>query len=139
MALRMQPGGWVRGRLGRSKTKPGRLILTWLVAYAGVLVVLDLVGYEDSSPELWLPVGALAGYAIGYFTSRSPGTRGESAANFLFFAALAALTIIVVLFATMMDVAPPPAPDSTPWLGIIGFVLGVLAAAYVRLKHLSEW
>jgi hypothetical protein len=38
----------------------------------------------------------------------------------------------------LLVVVSRPAETSSPWwLGILGFVCGVLAASYVRLKHYS--
>jgi hypothetical protein len=52
-------------------------------------------------------------------------------ANLLFFAALGVLMIMAVFI-----VASRPAEASDPWwLATLGFVSGVLAATYVRLKH----
>jgi len=60
-----------------------------------------------------------------------PDTLGATIANLFFFAALGMLMIMAVFI-----VASRPAEASDPWwLAIIGFVSGVLAASYVRLKH----
>ena len=118
-------------RTTRRKTGPGRVILGWLVAYALVLAALALAGYDEAVPALWLPVGGLAGYGLGYLASRYPGRLGDTVAHLFFFAALGVLMIMAVFI-----VASRPAEASDPWwLSIIGFVSGVLAASYVRLKH----
>ncbi len=117
-------------RRGRPRTSPGRMILSGIVVYAVALAAFTLAGHEDAAPDLWLPVSALAGYAIGYFASRSPGRRGESEAYILFFAALGALAIAAVII-----VMSPPELDSAPWMMILGFVVGIMAATYVRLKY----
>jgi hypothetical protein len=118
-------------RTTRRKTGPGRVILGWLVAYALVLAALALAGYEEAVPALWLPGGGLAGYGLGYLASRYPERLGETVANLFFFTALGVLMIMAVFI-----VASRPAEASDPWwLAIIGFVSGVLAATYVRLKR----
>jgi hypothetical protein len=54
-------------------------------------------------------------------------------ANLFFFGALGALMVMAVFI-----VASRPAETSSPWVfGILGFVSGVLAASYIRLKHYS--
>ncbi|HET7478756.1 MAG TPA: hypothetical protein VFJ72_04470 [Rubrobacteraceae bacterium] len=106
------------------------MILIGIVVYAAALAAFTLAGHEDTAPDLWLPIGALAGYAIGYFASRSPGHRGESEAYVLFFVALGALAIAAVII-----VVSPPDPNSAPWMMILGFLMGVMAANYVRLKY----
>ena len=89
------------------------------------------MGYEDAVPAVWAPVGALAGYGLGHLASRSPDRLGKTMANLFFFAALAALMIMAVFI-----VVSRPAETSDPWiLAILGAVLGVIAATYVRLKH----
>ncbi len=124
-------GQQAESRPSRRRTRPGRIILGWLVAYAIALAVLCLTGYEQALPALCLPVGGLAGYAVGYFASRSPGRRGETIANLFFFSALGMLMIMAVFI-----VVSRPAEATDPWwLGILGFVSGVLAASYVRLKY----
>ena len=110
---------------------PGRTILIWIGAYAAALIILALIGYEDAVPAVWLPVGALAGYALGHLASRSPGQLGKTIANLLFFTALAALMILAVFI-----VVSRPAETSDAWiLAILGAVSGVIAASYVRLKY----
>jgi hypothetical protein len=83
-------------RTARRKTGPGRVILGWIVAYAVVLAALALAGYDEAVPALWLPVGGLAGYGLGYLASRYPGHLGATVANLFFFAALGALMIMAV-------------------------------------------
>lgn len=119
------------GRGGRSRRKgPGRIILGWLVFYAVAFSALALAGYDDSLPALRLVLGALTGYGVGYLSSRAPGRPGETAATFLFYAALGAMTI-----ASVYIVASGTVEASDPWwLASLGFVSGVLSAAYVRLK-----
>ena len=115
----------------RRRIRPGRTILFWIVTYAIVLAILALTGYEDAVPALWLPVGALAGYGLGYVVTRSPGRLGETMASLFFFAALTALMVMAVFI-----VASRPAETSDALvLAILGFVSGVIAATYVRLKH----
>ena len=115
----------------RRRIRPGRVILGWLVAYAIALGALALAGYDEAGPALWLPVGGLAGYGLGHLASRYPGRLGKTIANLFFFTALGVLMIIAVFI-----VASRPAEASDPWwLAILGLVLGVLAASYVRLKH----
>jgi drug/metabolite transporter (DMT)-like permease len=115
----------------RWRIRPGRTILVWIGAYAVVLAALALIGYEDAVPAVWLPVGALAGYGLGYLASRSPGLLGETMANLFFFAALAAVMILAVFI-----VVSRPAETSDPWiLAILGIVSGIIASTYVRLKH----
>ena len=123
--------GGSTSRRRRWRFGPGRTILIWIGAYAVALTALALMGYEDAVRALWVPVGALAGYALGHFASRSPGRVGETIANLLFFAALAALMILAVFI-----VVSRPAETSDAWiLAILGAVSGVIAATYVRLKH----
>ena len=118
----------------RRRIRPGRTILVWIVAYAVVLAALALMGYEDAVPAVWAPVGALAGYGLGHLASRSPGRLGETMAHLFFFAALAALMIMAVFI-----VVSRPAETSDPWiLAILGAVLGIIAATYVRLKHPAQ-
>jgi hypothetical protein len=110
---------------------PGRTILIWIGAYTVALTALALMGYEDAVPAVWLPVGALAGYALGHLASRSSGQLGKTIANLFFFAALAAVMILAVFI-----VVSRPAETSDAWiLGILGAVSGIIAATYVRLKH----
>jgi hypothetical protein len=117
----------------RPRTRPGRVILGWIVAYALALAALALAGYEEALRALWLPGSGLAGYGLGYFACRFPGRRGETIANVIFFGALGVLTIVALFI-----VVSRPAETSSPWwLGILGFVSGVLAASYIRLKHYS--
>ena len=122
-------GGTRRGR--RWRIRPGRTILVWIGVYAVALGALALVGYEDAVPALWLPVGALAGYGLGYVVTRSPGRLGETMANLFFFAALTALMIMAVFIV----VSRPAETSDALVLAILGFVSGVIAATYVRLKH----
>lgn len=119
------------GRGGRRRrTGPGRIILGWLVFYTVAFGALALAGYDDSLPALRLVVGALVGYGAGYLASRSPGRPGETVATFLFFAALGAMTIMSVFIVTSGT-----AETLDPWwLASLGFVSGLLAATYVRLK-----
>lgn len=118
-------------RSTRRRTGPGRMILGWLVAYAVALATLALSGYDEAVPALWLPGGALVGYGLGHLASRAPGQLGATIANLLFFAALGVLMTMAVFI-----VVSRPAEASDPWyLAILGFVSGVLAAAYVRLKQ----
>ena len=118
----------------RRRIGPGRTILVWIVAYAVVLAALALMGYEDAVPAVWAPVGALAGYGLGHLASRSPGRLAKTMANLFFFAALAALMIMAVFI-----VVSRPAETSDPWiLAILGAVLGIIAATYVRLKHPAQ-
>lgn len=118
-------------RRGQRRIGPGRTILVWIGAYAVALGALALFGYEDAVPAVWLPVGALAGYALGHLASRPPGRRGETIATLLLIAALTAVMILAVLI-----VVSRPAETSDPWiLAILGAVSGVIAATYVRLKH----
>lgn len=51
-----------------------------------------------------LPVGALAGYGLGYSAFRPPGRLGETIANIFFFAALAAAHVapILVVFTVLL-------------------------------------
>ena len=93
---------------------PGRTLLGFLVFYVVGLGAL-----------------ALAGYGAGHLASRSLGRPGEVVAAVLFFAALGATTI-----ASAVVVASRTAEASDPWWSAgLGFLAGVLAAAYVRLKH----
>ncbi len=106
------------------------MILGWLVFYTVAFSALALAGYDDSLPALRLVVGTLAGYGVGYLASRSPGRPGETVATFLFYAALGVMAIISVFIVTLGTVR-----TSDPWwLASLGFVSGVLAATYVRLK-----
>ncbi|MDP8953058.1 MAG: hypothetical protein M3N18_12650 [Actinomycetota bacterium] len=78
-----------------------------------------------------LLLGALAGYGVGHLASRSLGRPGEIVATVFFFAALGAMTIMSVFI-----VASRTAEASDPWWSAsLGFVAGVLAASYVRLKY----
>ena len=133
VAMNSDDAGEVTGatRPTRRRTGPGRAILGWLVAYAVALGALALAGYDEAVPALWLPGGGLAGYGLGYLACRYPGQPGATVANLLFFAALGVLMIMAVFI-----VASRPAEASDPWwLATLGFVSGVLAATYVRLKH----
>ena len=106
----------------------------FLVFYAAAFGVLALAGYDDALPALRLVVGTLAGYGAGHLASRSPGRPGEIVATILFFAALGAMTIMSVVI-----VASRTAEASDAWwLVSLGFVSGVLAVAYVRLKYPAE-
>ncbi len=118
-------------RRRRWRIRPGRTILVWIGAYAVALGTLALMGYEDAVPAVWLPVGALAGYALGHLASRSPGRLGKTIANLFFFAALAALMILAVFIV----VSRPAHTSDALILAILGAVLGIIAATYVRLKH----
>src|SRR3712207_3532412 len=88
---------------------PGRTILVWIGAYAVALTALALMGYKDAVPAVWLPVGALAGYGLGHFASRSPGRLGKIIANLFFFAALAALMILAVVIVGVRAAGNPDA------------------------------
>ena len=124
-------GGGASRRGRRRRTKPGRIILGWLVFYAVAFGALALAGYGDALPALRLVVGALAGYGLGHLASRSARRPGEAAATLLFYAALGAMTIMAAFI-----VASRTAEASDPWwLAGLGFVSGVLAAAYVRLRR----
>ena len=124
-------GGGASRRGRRGRTRPGRIILGWLVFYAVAFGALALAGYEDALPALRLVVGTLAGYAVGHLASRSAGRPGEAVATLLFYAALGAMTIMAAFI-----VASRTAEASDPWwLAGLGFVSGVLAAAYVRLRR----
>ncbi len=123
-------GGGASHPRRRRRTRPGRIILGWLVFYTLAFSVLALAGYDDSLPALRLVVGSLAGYGAGYLASRSPGRAGESVATFLFYAALGVMTIMAVFIVTSSA-----SVISDPWwLASLGFVSGVLAATYVRIK-----
>ncbi len=127
-------GGGASRRGRRRRTRPGRTLLGFLLFYAVAFSALALAGYDDALPALRLVVGALAGYGVGHFASRSPGRPGEIAATIFFYAALGAMTIMTVFL-----VASRAAQTSDPWwLASLGFVSGVLAAAYVRLKYPAE-
>jgi hypothetical protein len=124
-------GGGAGRRSRRRRTRPGRTLLGFLVFYTVAFSALALTGYDDALPALRLVVGTLAGYGVGHLASRSPGRPGEIVANILFFAALGAMTIMSAVI-----VASRTAEASDPWwLASLGFVSGVLAAAYVRLKY----
>ena len=127
-------GGGASRRGRRRRTRPGRTLLGFLVFYTVAFSVLALAGYDDALPALRLVVGTLAGYGVGHLASRSPGRPGEIVATILFFAALGAMTII-----SAVVVASRTAEASDPWwLASLGFVSGVLAVAYVRLKYPVE-
>jgi hypothetical protein len=127
-------GGGASRRGRRRRTRPGRTLLGFLVFYAVAFSVLALAGYDDALPALRLVVGTLAGYGVGHLASRSPGRPGEIVATILFFAALGAMTIMSVVI-----VASRTAEASDAWwLVSLGFVSGVLAVAYVRLKYPAE-
>ena len=127
-------GGGGASRRRRRRTRPGRTLLGFLVFYTVAFGALALAGYDDALPALRLVVGTLAGYGVGHLASRSPGRPGEIVATILFFAALGAMTIISAVI-----VASRTAEASDPWwLASLGFVSGVFAAAYVRLKYLVE-
>ncbi len=79
-------------------------------------------------------MGALAGYGVGHLASRSPGRPGETVATLFFFAALGAMTI---MSAVIVASRTAEASDAW-WLVSLGFVSGVLAVAYVRLKYPAE-
>ena len=127
-------GGGASRRGRRRRTRPGRTLLGFLVFYTVAFSVLALAGYDDALPALRLVVGTLAGYGVGHLASRSPGRPGEIVATILFFAALGAMTIMSVVI-----VASRRAEASDAWwLVSLGFVSGVLAVAYVRLKYPPE-
>ena len=127
-------GGGASRRGRRRRTRPGRTLLGFLVFYAVAFSVLALAGYDDALPALRLVVGTLTGYGVGHLASRSPGRPGEIVATILFFAALGAMTIMSVVI-----VASRRAEASDAWwLVSLGFVSGVLAVAYVRLKYPAE-
>ena len=127
-------GGGASRRGRRRRTRPGRTLLGFLVFYAVAFSVLALAGYDDALPALRLVVGTLAGYGVGHLASRSPGRPGEIVATILFFAALGAMTIMSVVI-----VASRRAEASDAWwLVSLGFVSGVLAVAYVRLKYPAQ-
>ena len=123
--------GGATGRRRRWRIGPGRTILVWIGAYAIALAALALMGYEDAVPAVWLPVGALAGYALGHLASRSPGRLGETIATLFLYAALAALMILAVFIV----VSRPAETSDALVLAILGAVSGIIAATYVRLKH----
>ena len=125
-------GAGASSRRRRRRTRPGRTLLGFLVFYTIAFSALALAGFDDALPALRLVVGALAGYGVGHLASRSPGRPGEIVATIFFYAALGAMTIM-----TLLLVASRTAQTSDPWwLASLGFVSGVLAAAYVRLKYL---
>ena len=127
-------GGASRRGRRRRRTRPGRTLLGFLVFYAVAFSVLALAGHDDALPALRLVVGTLAGYGVGHLASRSPGRPGEIVATILFFAALGAMSIM-----SAVVVASRTAEASDPWwLASLGFVSGVFAAAYVRLKYRVE-
>ena len=131
MAPDQARGGESASRRRRSRTTPGRIILAWIVAYALALAALALTGYDEALPALWLPVGALIGYSLGYLASRSPGRPGEIRAYLFLIPGLGALMIMAVFI-----VAAIVAEASDPWwLASLGFVSGVVAATYIRLKY----
>jgi hypothetical protein len=116
-------GGASRRR--RRRTRPGRILLGFLVFYAVAFGALALAGYDDALPALRLVVGTMAGYGVGHLASQSPGRAGEIVATILFFAALGAMTII-----SAVVVASRTAEASDPWwLASLGFASGVFAAA----------
>jgi hypothetical protein len=127
-------GAGRRGRRRRRRTGPGRTLLGFLVFYAVAFSALALAGYDDALPALRLVVGALAGYGVGHLASRSLGRAGEIVATVLFLAALGAMTI---MSAVIVASRTAEASDAW-WLASLGFVSGVLAAAYVRLKYFVE-
>ncbi len=130
MATADQAGGGASRPRRRRRTRPGRIILGWLVFYTVAFSALALAGYDDSLPALRLVVGTLAGYGVGYLASRSPGRPGETVATVLFYAALGIMAIMV-----MFIVTSDASMISNPWwLASLGFVSGVLAATYVRIK-----
>ena len=118
-------------RRKRRRTGPGRTLLGFLAFYAAAFSALALAGYGDALPALRLAAAALAGYGLGHLVSRSLGRPGEVVAAVLFFAALGAMTIVSTVI-----VAAEAAEASDPWWSAsLGVLVGVLAAAYVRLKH----
>ena len=106
----------------------------FLVFYTVAFGALALAGYDDASPALRLVAGTLAGYGVGHLASRFPGRPGEIVATILFFAALGAMT---VMSAVIVASRTAEASDAW-WLASLGFVSGVFAAAYVRLKYPAE-
>jgi hypothetical protein len=127
-------GGGASHRGRRRRTRPGRTLLGFLLFYTVAFSALALAGYDDALPALRLVVGTLAGYGVGHLASRSPGRPGEIVATVLFFAALGAMTIVSAVI-----VASRTAEASDPWwLASLGFVSGVFAAAYVRIKYPVE-
>jgi hypothetical protein len=127
-------GGGASRRGRRRRTRPGRTLLGFLLFYTVAFSALALAGYDDALPALRLVVGTLAGYGVGHLASRSPGRPGEIVATVLFFAALGAMTIVSAVI-----VASRTAEASDPWwLASLGFVSGVFAAAYVRIKYPVE-
>jgi hypothetical protein len=127
-------GGGAGRRGRRRRTRPGRTLLGFLLFYTVAFSALALAGYDDALPALRLVVGTLAGYGVGHLASRSPGRPGEIVATILFFAALGAMTIVSAVI-----VASRTAEASDPWwLASLGFVSGVFAAAYVRIKYPVE-
>ncbi len=108
-------GAGASSRRRRRRTRPGRTLLGFLVFYTIAFSAL-----------------ALAGYGVAHFASRSPERPGEIVATIFFYAALGAITIMTV-FLVASRTAQTPDPW---WLASLGFVSGVLAAAYVRLKYL---
>jgi hypothetical protein len=127
-------GGGASRRERRRRTRPGRTLLRFLVFYTVAFSALALAGYDDALPALRLVVGTLVGYGVGHLASRSPGRPGEIVATILFFAALGAMTIMSVVI-----VASRTAEASDAWwLVSLGFMSGVLAVAYVRLKYPAE-
>jgi hypothetical protein len=127
-------GGGASRRGRRRRTRPGRTLLGFLLFYTVAFSALALAGYDDALPALRLVVGTLAGYGVGHLASRSPGRPGEIVATILFFAALGAMTIVSAVI-----VASRTAEASDPWwLASLGFVSGVFAAAYVRIKYPVE-
>jgi hypothetical protein len=127
-------GGGTSRRGRRRRTRPGRTLLGFLLFYTVAFSALALAGYDDALPALRLVVGTLAGYGVGHLASRSPGRPGEIVATILFFAALGAMTIM-----SAVVVASRTAEASDPWwLASLGFVSGVFAAAYVRIKYPVE-
>jgi len=127
-------GGGASRRARRRRTRPGRTLLGFLVFYAVAFSALALTGYHDALPALRLVAGTLAGYGVGLLASRSSGRPGEIVATVLFFAALGAMTVM-----SAVVVASRTAEATDPWwLASLGFVSGIFAAAYIRLKFLVE-
>jgi hypothetical protein len=92
-------------------------------ANAGLTDAARLYGYRGGPGRLWIGVLCFPiSWAVGCDYSQP-----------FFFAALGMLMIMAVFI-----VVSRLAETSSPWwLGILGFVCGVLDASYIRLKHYS--